>query len=224
MDILSFVANRITLLDIGKNVHSWVTGYSLARKVDQIHNCVEQIYGRIWEFKEELTRIGNFVFHHPVSEIRGGNNAGSIIYDKKQIILPQVSVLKATGASQIIISDITELPPEFVREFQIDPELFLFYSFELRGGGLPPTNILQDKTLVPMKYSRESKSFVGFIKKGYLKNYLGVDYEAFSRRANNEDPFRNPYTQQPISRNNPCFCKSGLRYNTVTADCFQMLN
>ncbi|WP_084113146.1 SEC-C domain-containing protein [Belnapia moabensis] len=212
MAILELIANGITLIGAARDLHGWVTGYSLARKIDEINHRVEQIDGKVWDIKRNLTRYGNFVFHHDQNEIIGSKNSAGIIKENKKLLVPEINLLVPKNKSSIVLSNFLQLPENFLKSFKDNPDQFLFFNFKLGARDLPPNNILHDKTLVPVHYNINGEEYVGFIKVGYLKSYLGFEYQSIIHSQKSAHIFKNPYTGAPMKRLEPCFCGSGKRY------------
>ncbi len=160
MSLLEILSMGITLLDVGKNLHEWVAGNTVSRKLDQISSKIERLDDQIYYLRTQEVWDTGISQQHTIEDLRQIRN----------VALPIQRVL---GTELVISKPI--VTPKALRKFLLDdPKEILFDIRPLRQGH---SAHIDDPTLVPVTFSKSGEEFVGFIKIGYLKDFLNCDYK-----------------------------------------------
>lgn len=174
MGLLDTIATGITLLDVGNNLYGWVTGHTVSNKLEQIHSQIEQLDRHLFYLpRQEVwnTRIGTQEIIENLRQIRDIANA------TQQIL----------GLDMIISAPI--ISPDRLRKFfHTRPEDILFDIRPIRNGEEVTHLRHSDPTLLPLIFSKWGQEFAGFIKVGYLKDYLDCEYKPQTNLVVTEQP------------------------------------
>ena len=207
LDWLSYVTTGVTFGSGAASAHGILSGYRLARKVDLIHRRVELLDGQVVTLHKNLRRMDERLFSTLTQSVW--------VKGKSKLIEPNRQLLLANGIDDgrnSFISDLyVEAPDGFRQRFNERPSDFLLGEQPLLKG-VPDLTLLRDDTLAPWHFKKNGVDMVGFIKRGYLQSYLGLEFVPTLLAKRAEFAFQNPYSGNAMSRNERCYCKSGKRY------------
>jgi hypothetical protein len=167
-DWLALASTGITFATLGPSIHGYISGFSLAKKVDLIGSKIEALDGEVHRVLGKIEKIG---MHHYRS-----SNVG-VLLPQQAIISPRSSNVFARpelGNVDYVNDYATEVPREFQQKFFADPKEFLFGVTKI-GPSAPDLTFLKDPTLVPWHFRDGNVAKVGFVKRGYL-DHLGIKY------------------------------------------------
>lgn len=207
LEWLTYAATGVTFGSGAASAHGILSGYRLAKKVDLVSNRLEMLDGQIVGLERSLKKIDRRLYSTMEQSVwvEGSNK---LIQPNKKLLLDN---LIDDGRSNLISDLYVEAPNGFRQGFSENPENFLVGVQELRGG-TPDFAFLRDDTLTPWHFKENGVDMIGFVKKGYLQSYLGIEFVPTITGWRAENLFSNPYTGEKMSRNAPCFCKSGKKY------------
>lgn len=215
--LLEWINNVATGITIGSgaiSVQSLISGYTLAKRVDLIASRLEMLDGRIVKVDAALTRLDTRLYSSGQQSVFVTKSSGLALPNAK-LIMPTKATLLQFGPSfestSLIADAGLEAPKGFFQEFINEPEHFLHAVQPLRSG-MPDIATLRDPTLVPWHFKKDGIDYIGFVKKGYLKSYLGIEFKPTILNDRMRFAFENRYTGASMSRNEVCYCGSGKRY------------
>jgi proteasome lid subunit RPN8/RPN11 len=161
MSFIETLSTGITLLNFGKELYDLVTGHTVSRKLDKIYSKIE--------------RVDNHVYFLDAQEVWDTiQDKQQVFEDLKQIKEARLPLQRAIGADIVISKPI--ISPDRMKSFFLsNPEEILFGIRPLRGLDVPQ-QFHNDPTMVPVTFSKWGQEFLGYVKIGYLRDYLDCDY------------------------------------------------
>jgi WD40 repeat protein len=161
MSILEVISTGISLIGLGQDVYDWVTGHTLLNRLDGISPQIEKLNDQLYLFNNPEIR--------DISVLR----QNLITNDADNILRASIPLQQAANTNLIVSRPIvspTKLKSLFVR----NPEEVLFNIAPLKGNAAPFFNT--DPTLAPVTFSKWGQEFIGYIKIGYLREFLDCEY------------------------------------------------
>ena len=149
------------MIGLGQDVYDWVTGHTLTNRLDGISSQIERLNNQIYLLNTPEIR--------DISVLR----QNLIINGSGNILKASIPLQQAANANLIISQPIAS-PDKLKNLFIRNPEEVLFNITPLKGNETPFLN--NDPTLTPVTFSKWGQEFIGFIKIGYLREFLDCEY------------------------------------------------
>lgn len=159
---LGTIAAVISILGAGKSAYDFITGTTVSKKLLRLF--------------ERSQRLDKHIFYQSTQEVRDATlSRQRLVTDLAKIRSVAEPVQKALNA-EVLLSTPIFSPMRLKKAFEWNPEEVLFGITPLRGDDLPGV-YLKDPTLVPVTFSRWGQEFIGFLKVGYARDYLDLEYK-----------------------------------------------
>jgi len=161
MAIIEGIAAGISILGGGKSAYDWITGNTISRKLNAVDARLQRLDERLYYYaQQELSdpRVGSQNVITNPSAIRHATRPLQSVLDR-----------------DLVVSTPILTPKQLRRALRSDPEEILFGITMVTAMGLP-SKYLEDPTLLPVTFTKSGSIYIGFLKVGYARDYLGVEY------------------------------------------------
>lgn len=180
LEWLSLVSSGVTLGLAGPTLHAYASGFSLARKIQQIDDKLESritdMRDNLHDVKAQIDLISEGVY---TSDKPTFSNQSKVKVPRPQSIL-QTPELKV--APHTILDRPSALPQNLRDLFFQNPENFLSRVERLDASN-PDLSLINDETMVPWFFEKDGTRLVGFAKIGLL-DAMGIRYSPLLNKDN----------------------------------------
>jgi hypothetical protein len=116
------------------------------------------------------------VYYTPEQEVFNSSIKRQEYVDHRPIILNSINPIQDIIKTDLLITQPIVTPDKFKQAMTDNPKDLLFNIVEL-DSWTKTKEIIDDPTLIPIVFPDGHKHYVGWIKKGYAKDYLSLDYK-----------------------------------------------
>lgn len=188
---LNLLACGITVASAGPTVHSSISSFRRAKKIEAIGSDtlfrLEQLDGKFAELDGKLSKVSDHIF---MSKHIGVQLPGMRNLDK----LPPIENLAGISSGVDLVVDMPTSPSgDLISRFEASPDLFLVGIQPLLNDAVD-VSLLQDPTMVPWHFRKWDVEYIGFAKRGFIES-LGIKYNPIPVR-----PLRGP---EPSGKRTP---------------------
>jgi hypothetical protein len=164
--VLVVIGTGITRLGIGQSIYDWVTGHAVSQKIDTLSAQIQ-----------DFIELGNRLYYVPRQEVWDIDRDHQRIIDDRGQIRAGAFPIQQALKMNLVVSQPIVTPSRLKAVFTGNPEDILSQIPPLRWEGLPPEYVgLSDPTVIPVIFSRWNQDFIGLMKIGYAKEFLGFEY------------------------------------------------
>jgi hypothetical protein len=143
-----------------------VTGHAVSQKIDTLSAQIQ-----------DFIELGNRLYYVPQQEVWDLDRDHQRIIDDRGQIWAGAFPIQQALKMNLVVSQPIVTPSRLKAVFTGNPEDILSQIVPLRGEGLPPEYVgLSDPTVIPVLFSRWNQEFIGLMKIGYAKEFLGFEY------------------------------------------------
>jgi hypothetical protein len=168
LEWISYIEKGITFGSGAIGVHSWIGGFTLAKRVDLIARKLEMLDGRVIKVDATLVRLDERLYSSGQQAVYLAKSSGLTLPSPK-LIMPTRESLTHSGLTirntSLISDGGLEAPKGFFQEFIDDPDHFL-HAVQPLYSGMPDPAVLRDPSLVPWHFKKDGVDYIGFVKKG----------------------------------------------------------
>ncbi|MDM8541214.1 DUF1080 domain-containing protein [Desulfococcaceae bacterium HSG9] len=164
MALIETLSTGISIINTAKTLYDWITGNTIAKKVDAISN--------------QLTVLDKHLYYLPEQEIWDLKNSQKQIAYNVAVIQQTMSPLQHVTGNELIISKPISSPQRLRGIFEKNPEDILSHIQPITKSYLS-NDYMSDPTLIPVTFTRWNQPFVGLMKIGYACDFLNLEYKPY---------------------------------------------
>ncbi len=190
-EIATRVATGLTLGSSAASAHGILSGYALGKRVNASHRLLETLDSRQIAFDQAIRRLEDKLFQIERDSVRSTRFKPATTIDPEDTRAAQVIV----PGTVCLLDRPLDVPPAFLSAFMAAPDNFLSGIVPFGSGAIDRALAL-DPTMQAWHFRKDGQQMIGFVKRGFLEQFIGVTFSPSLPDAPPQQSARQPARQR----------------------------